>query len=313
MSEIAGICFPLFALIGLGFFAHRQHIVNDAAPLVLIDFVYYFLLPPFLFMKIIDADVDQGMNTGILYAYYLAVGIVFAMAYATSRRAYAADRKVIAIRSLAAIASNTGYLGLPIVVLAYGTQAIIPGVVIVLFDNLIILVGGSLLLEAAASKDVRWRKVALDSIGKIARNPLIVSIVLGLSYVLLIGVIPEPVRLLGKTMADATLPCALFALGATLAQRQKSGASSVDRYQIVTLKLFLHPLLAFLFARYVFNLAGAELAIVVVMAAMPVSVNTFIMASRYRAYVKEVSSILFLTTSLSILVITGLLFAFSKA
>jgi predicted permease len=311
MSEIIGISFPLFALIALGFFAHRRHLVNDETPAVLITFVYYFLLPPFLFMKIIDADVNQGLDIRILLAYYLAVGIIFFISYTSSYRMYSHDRKIVAIRSIASIAANTGYLGLPIIVLAYGNQAIIPGVAIVLLDNLIVLVGGSLLLEAAGSHGVRWRKVAMESLAKIVRNPLIVSIVLGMLYVLLVGVIPNPIRILGKTMADATLPCALFALGATLAQRRTAGHSSVDRYHIVALKLFMHPLLAFLFARFVFQLADPYVAIIVVMAAMPVSVNTFIMASRYNSYVKEISSILFMTTSLSIFIVTALLFAFS--
>lgn len=311
MSEIIGISFPLFALIAIGFIAYRRHIVTDEAPAALISFVYYFLLPPFLFMKIIDADFDQGLNVDILYAYYLAVGIIFLNAYVTSYRAYSHDRKIVGIRSIASISANTGYLGLPIVVLAYGTQAIIPGVAIVLLDNLIVLVGGSLLLEAAGSQGARWSKVAIHSLGKITRNPLIVSIVLGFLYVLLIGVIPKPIQILGKTMADATLPCALFALGATLAQQQMAGPSSTDRYQIVILKLVLHPFLAFLFARYVFNLADVDIAIVVVMASMPVSVNTFIMASRYGVYIKEISSILFMTTCLSIIVATALLFVFS--
>lgn len=311
MNEIIGISFPLFALIAIGFLAYRWRIVTDDAPSVLISFVYYFLLPPFLFMKIIDADFDQGLNVNILFSYYLAVGIIFLNAYVTSNRAYSHDHKIVGIRSIASIAANTGYLGFPIVVLAYGTQAIIPGVAIVLLDNLIVLVGGSLLLEAAGSRGVRWSRVAMDSLGKIARNPLIVSIVLGLLYVLLIGVIPKPVQILGKTMADATLPCALFALGATLAQRRTAGSSSVDRYQIVILKLILHPLLVFLFARYVFNLADVYVWIVVIMASMPVSVNTFIMASRYDAYVKEISSILFVTTCFSMFVVTVLLFVFS--
>lgn len=311
MSDIIGISFPLFALIALGFLAHRRRIIGDAAPAILIDFVYYFLLPPFLFMKIIDADVAQGLNLRMMLAYYLAVAIIFTIAYVTSYRVYSRDRKVIAIRSIAAIAANTGYLGLPIVVLAYGAQAIIPGITVVLLDNLIVLVGGSLLLEAATSDGVRWSKAAIESLGKIARNPLIISIVIGLLYVLFVGVIPQPVRALGKTMADATLPCALFALGATLAQRQNTGSPAADIYQIVTLKLFAHPLLAFLFARYVFDLSSIETAIIVVMAAMPVSVNTFIMATRYRAYVKEISGILFMTTVLSMFVITALLFIFA--
>lgn len=311
MIEILGISFPLFALIALGFLAHRKHIVSDDAPTVLISFVYYFLLPPFLFMKILDADLEQGLDGRILLSYYLAVGIVFLSAYVTSRRSYSHEPKVVGIRSIASIAANTGYLGLPIVVLAYGTPAILAGVAIVLIDNLIVLVGGSVLLEAAQSRGVRWSHVVSETFGKMVRNPLIVSIVLGLTYVLLVGVVPKPLRVLGKTMADATLPCALFALGATLARQRGFEASAADRYQIVTLKLFLHPLLAFVFGQYVFHIPDLYVKVIVVMASMPVSVNTFIMASRYNAYVKEISSILFATTCLSMFVVTALLFAFS--
>lgn len=312
MNGIFTISFPLFALIGLGFLAYRRHIIADEAPSALIVFVYYFLLPPFLIMKINDADFSRGLNGDILLAYYLAAGVVFLSAYLGSRRTYARDPKVVGIRSLAAIASNTGYLGFPIVVLAYGNEAILPGIAIVLLDNLIILLGGSLLLEAAASRGAGWTRVTTETAKKIARNPLIVSIMLGSLYVLSIGPIPKPLDVLGKTMADATLPCALFALGATLAQRQTAGFLAADRYQIVALKLVLHPLLAFLLARYAFDVPYVDVAIVVVMAAMPVSVNTFIVARRYDAYVKETSGILFATTCLSMFVVTALLLVFSQ-
>src|SRR5262245_57038119 len=72
MAEVIGISFPLFALIGLGYLAHRFGAVKDDAAPVLITFVYYFLLPPFFIMKIVDADVSQGLDARVLLAYYLA-------------------------------------------------------------------------------------------------------------------------------------------------------------------------------------------------------------------------------------------------
>jgi predicted permease len=306
VSKVLGIVFPFFSIIGIGFFAYRRRVIDKETPTALLSFVYYFLLPPFVLMKIANADFNRGFPTNDLLSYYIASGVVFTITYLTSRWLHRHDRKTVAIRSLASIASNTGYLGLPIVALAYGEQAIIPGVAIVLCDNLIVLVGGSFLLEGGADRDASYGAALLGNLGKLGRNPLIVSTVLGTLYVLIVGVIPTPIRALGQTLAEATLPCALFALGATLAKQQKV-PSSKDRYELVALKVIVFPILAMLGAHYVFGLDRAHTGIVAIMALMPVSVTTFILASRYEVQVDEMSSVLFLTTCLSIVGLSGIL------
>jgi predicted permease len=303
VTKIVGIAFPFFAIIGLGFFAYRRRIVNEGAPAALLSFVYYFLLPPFVLLKIASADFSRGVPTAELSSYYLAAGIVFLTTYLISRWIHRQDRKTVAIRSLVSIASNSGYLGLPVVVLAYGQPAVIPAVAIVLCDALIVLVGGSLLLEGHGT-------AVLDSLGKLVRNPLIVSTVLGTLYVLIVGVIPAPVRALGQMLADATLPCALFALGATLA-RQKSAPAARDRYELVVLKVIVFPVLAVVFAHCVFGLDRAHTGIVAVMASMPVSVTAFIIASLHEVQIEEISSVLLLSTALSVLSLSVVLLLLS--
>jgi malonate transporter len=307
VTRVLAIAFPLFAIIGVGFVAYRRRIVSEETPSALLSFVYYFLLPPFVLLKIASADFSRGVPIPELLSYYISAAIVFSSTYIIGRWIRRQDRKTLAIRSLASIASNTGYLGLPVVVLAYGEAAVLPAIAMVLGDSMIVLVGGSLLLEGDGT-------AVLASLGRLARNPLIAATVLGTLYVLIVGVIPGPIRALGQMLADATLPCALFALGATVAQHRSAGGTpggANDRYELVAQKVIVFPVIAMVLAHWVFGLDRTHTGIVAVLASMPVSITAFIIASRYEVQVGEMSSVLLLTTALSVLGLSGLLLMFS--
>jgi predicted permease len=65
---------------------------------------------------------------------------------------------------------------------------------------------------------------------------------------------------------------------------------------LAALKLAVHPLAVFLFARFAIGLDGVPLAIVVMLAALPVGSNALIFAQRYRTLPGETSTAIVVST-----------------
>jgi predicted permease len=65
---------------------------------------------------------------------------------------------------------------------------------------------------------------------------------------------------------------------------------------VSVLKLLVQPALVFAIARWGFGLAGVKLAIVVMMAAMPVGSNPLLFAQRYQTLQPEVSTAIVFST-----------------
>ena len=62
MDTIVNVAFPVFAIIGLGYAAGHLRILDPASAEALNKFVYYFALPPVLFVFTAKAPVDVIFN-----------------------------------------------------------------------------------------------------------------------------------------------------------------------------------------------------------------------------------------------------------
>jgi len=110
----------------------------------------------------------------------------------------------------------------------------------------------------------------------------------------------------GAGAGRAASPTALFTLGAPLSQF-KIGGRKAEIGIIILLKLVVHPSLAWLFAAHVFALDPLLTGIVVLAAAMPTGVNTFILAQHYGVGLQRGSSATLAGTSLSAITVSFLM------
>ena len=83
------------------------------------------------------------------------------------------------------------------------------------------------------------------------------------------------------TLGQAVVPLCLVLIGVSLAHYGVRGALR-GAVALSLVKLVVQPLAVLAFARFVLGLAGVPLAIVVMMAALPVGSNALIFAQRYQ-------------------------------
>ena len=159
------------------------------------------------------------------------------------------------------------------------------------------------------------RRPSLRTVAQnVLTNPMIVGSGLGILFAVtgwrLPELVEEPVRLI----AGASIPAMLMAFGVSLVGAVPLRRGDSPRRDVMVasvLKLVLHPLLAFLFARLVLGLDGHLLYAVVVMAALPTAQNIYVAAVRYdRAQVLCRDTVL-VTTVVAMLTMAGVAFLLS--
>jgi predicted permease len=120
--------------------------------------------------------------------------------------------------------------------------------------------------------------------------------------------VPVPVERLRDYLARAAAPCALFAMGVTLALRPLKRVPR-ELAAIATLKLIVHPLLCYVVLSWIGNFSDTWVFAAVLLAALlPTATNVFVIAHQYDVWVERASASILITTCLSVGTVTGFLY-----
>ncbi|GBD44061.1 hypothetical protein HRbin40_01544 [bacterium HR40] len=303
MRAILDIALPFFAIVFIGFAARRARLLDDAAVAGLNTFVLYIALPPLLFAKVATAPLDRLFDPRWFAAFY-GVGLtLFAVVFLGSRAAGAEPSRA-AFQALASVWTNSGYMGIPLLLTAFGDRAAIPAVLALVFDNLITAPLTLAILEGRSGGNLR--RTASQVLRGLSRHPLILAVVPGFLLALSGLELPRPLFAFTELAGAAAAPAALVALGASLVgvPLREAGREVV---LLTLVKLLVHPALT---AVVVFRLLPLppDLAVpTVVTTALPTGAMVYVLAQRYRVFVDRASTIVLTTHLLSVVTLSLLL------
>ena len=306
MGSILNTALPFFALIFCGYGAGRLNLLTTTAAAGVNTFVFYFALPAFLFSLMSSSPIADVLNLPFIGAYVCASLAVFGLAAAGGRLLFDVGRGEAAVQGLAAVLPNTGYMGIPLAVAVFGREAAVPLVVGMTLDGVLLIPLGILLIESEKGRDAGPLRSALSTLPNLLRNPLIISIFAGLAASAAGLTTPTPVSNFLDLLGGTAGPCALFALGATLAGRSVAGGAAEISY-MTALKLFVHPATLLLTTTVLFNVDPLWATAALLAAALPVAANVFIVARQYDTYVARASGAVLISTAVSVLTVSALL------
>jgi malonate transporter len=149
--------------------------------------------------------------------------------------------------------------------------------------------------------------VAVDVVKKIAFHPFIIATSVGVLAAYVEFRPPLPVERFLEYLSRAAAPCALFAMGVTLALRPLKRVPH-EMVPIALLKLIVHPLLCYVVLSWIGNFAPVWLFSAMLLAALPTATNVFVIAQQYGVWVERASASVLVTTCVSVLTVTGLLY-----
>lgn len=306
MATVFSIVLPIFGLIALGVIGGRSRLFPESAVNGLNNFVLYVAVPALLFRTIMRAQPLENLNLDVAYAYYLGTLTVLGAAMLFGRGVFRLRDGEQASFAMGAMFSNTSLLGIPMIFAAFGEAGLVALMVIITFHSLVFSTIFFTLHDLGKAGAVGWRGTARIAGRSIVTNPVIISIACGFVWSTLDLGLPGPVSTIIDMLADATIPTALFALGAVLAGFKVAGNVPQAATMAVG-KLLVHPLVVFVVARTLFDLTALELAVVTITAALPGGMMVFLIAQSYGVYVARAASSLVIGTAGSLITVSVLL------
>ena len=284
------VLFPVFFVVGIGYYLGRKNPKIDTS--FITNFAANIGTPGMIIYSITSTNISFDIFKDYFWYYFIAmiffalIGVVFLFCLKTKD----------IIRELPPfIMPNTGNMGLPICLFAYGSQGLGVSASI---SALIILAHFTLGIFLADRK---------FNINVILKNPPFYAIII--SVILLYFKVEVPLFIENTTflLMYATIFLILMSLGISLTRFKvfsfkKALISSIGR-------VILGPLVGFLLIRY-FNLEGFAAGVLLIQCSMPSAVLNYLVASIYspKKIVDSVASTIVVSTVMSFITVPIVVF-----
>ena len=294
---------PFFAVIGLGYGAGRLRFFSPEATAYLTKFVFYFALSAMLFGFAANLDLSDVFSWAFVWAYFLASGLVWIIVAGVALLR-GAKPEVAVFEAHTGIIGNVGFLGIPMLTLLLGPAAVGPVLLVLAVDLLMFTSVLTLVVTGLREGRMSWGIFRVLGLG-VLKNPMIVSVVLGMAWGATGWALPLPVNEFMTMLGAAATPCALFAIGASLAGRR------AERLEVAAwlsfAKLVLHPAAVALAALVIFPVERYAAGVMVAAASLPVAGNVFILAQHFGVAPQRVSTAILISTAASVLTVTAVI------
>ena len=293
---------PIFGLILLGWFCHRRGLLAATATDALNRFVIYLALPALLFAAMARAEIEALSEIGFVISYGAGTLLTMALYLWFSRRQGIANL-ARTINSMSSGYANSGYMGIPLILMVLGPEALAPAVIAAVLTGAFQF-GLTIIAIEWQRADGKSILPALGKVGiSLLKNPILIAPVLGLASAGSGTLPPQALMGLVDMLAAAATPCALLTIGLFLAQSQTQSNHPAVK-QIVLLKLFAHPIAVGMLALFVFQLDPLWAWAAILSAATPVGTGPFMLASLFREDAAISARAIFLSTLGSVITLS---------
>jgi predicted permease len=290
---------PVLLLAGAGF-ALGKALNVSSRPLGRV--VFYILSPILVFDLIISSQLPPGKIVLMMGFAASLMLLVAGLAFLIGKLLHL-ERPALMAVILTALTGNNGNYGLPVITFAFGQEAL--AYASIYFVTSVIFLNSLGVFIASLGK--MHPKDALLGLLKV---PALYAILLGMVMVRTGWTLPTPLQHTVTLAAAGAVPCMLILLGLELQRAEWS--KNIRALGIpVFLRLVAGPLIALALSS-LFGLPQSARQAGITEAGMPSAVMTTVVASEYDLEPSLVTAIVFMTTILSPLTLTPLLFFLGK-
>jgi hypothetical protein len=306
MLDILNLALPFFGLIFIGFACGKWKKIPDAGLAWMNFFILYVALPALFFRILSRTPFEQLAQVDFIKATTLATASAFLLAFLIG---LALRRGRVADATLAGVAGgfgNVGYMGPGLALATLGPQAAVPVALIFSFDALLIFTLVPLLMAVGGASAAGLGRAFLDVARSIFLNPLLIAAALGVGAAALHLEPPVAIARLLEFLYTSAAPCALFALGVSVALRPASRMFP-DVPLLAGVKLIAHPLMVLALLPAFGSFDPAWVGTAVLMAALPPALTAFVFARQYEVWIEHASSVVLFGTLFSVATLTGVM------
>jgi malonate transporter len=303
MLDVLNLALPFFGLIFLGLFVGKLKLGIPETGLAWMGFFLIYLALPCLFYRVLaQTPLEELSNPRFIAGTVLATATAFALAFGVGW-AFRRNMAEATIAGLSGSYGNIGYMGPGLALATLGSAANVPVALIFCFDTLLLFVLVPLLMTLAAPGKATLGGAVVQIVRRIVLHPFIIATVLGVASAAMHFQPPVALDRLMQFLQNAAAPCALFALGVTVALRP------IERIPwevpfTVAIKVVVHPVLVLGYLSLLGPFDSIWVYTAVLMAALPPALNVFIMARQYSAWVLQASGSVLLGTFCTVITLT---------
>ena len=301
MTDVLNLTIPMFSLIGIGYLLKRVHFMSENDGAVLSKFAFYILLPPLMFTSILSGDASKSLNINFILSYEIITISIFVLTYLLGLLLKLKTMEK-AIFGLNAAYPNYGYIGVPLCILAFGTNAAIPLALILLADTFVLLTT-LIFYKLTENRKTSLQELSKEIVQRFIYNPLMMSVFVAFIFSIAdIKIVTAIDRTLSIVAASATA-VALIALGVSLNVSSVKNQKSV-LFFITVIKLIVHPILIFIVFQFQTGIDPMWVKTAIVCASLPVAANVFVLANYYKNFESESAAAITITTIVSSITVT---------
>jgi predicted permease len=305
-TAVLDVVLPVFGIILAGFLCGRFGILGQASSEALNRFVYFVALPALFFVSMARVPVGDVLNLPFLAAFGGGVLTVALLSLPVSRAVFKNGLGASGLHALSATFANTGYMGIPLLLTAFGPEAALPAIIATVLNGAVVMAVGIAVIEADLARGRGGLRIVADVAAGVAKSPLVLSALAGiLASAAGLG-LPKPIVTFCDILGAAAPPCALFAIGLFMVGRAiTTGLAELS--WLTALKLLVQPAVTWVIAVPLLHLDPLWAASAVTLAALPTGSLVFVLASQYGVYVQRATAAILISTVFSVVTLSVLL------
>ena len=310
--DVLNLSLPLFGLILIGYFCAKISSLDESALGWMNFFIIYVALPALFFQLIRRAPLESLINYKFVMASTGATAVLFIIGYFLGKVILKRPGATATIQAVAASYANVGYMGPAITISALGKAALIPTVIIFCLDSAFLFIVVPIFMALSSSnKNDTLTSICLKAFFKIITHPFIVATFLGIIASALTLELPIAVEKILTMLSNTAAPAALFTMGVVIGNR-KAIISGIGIPLLIILKLIVHPVCVYILIKLLgpFDRVWEQTAIL--MACLPPALNVYVMATDYKSYIREASSIVLIGTVFALGTVTYVLYLINQ-
>jgi malonate transporter len=289
---------PLFVLVGIGYVLSRWGRWPLAAADALTRFVFSIAIPTLLFRLMSDFAREPRVDARLLVAFFGGCFIVYAIGRLAAFAIFRMDGAAQSVFAMGGIFANNVLLGVPLAKVTLGNAALPAVSLVLVFNSLLLWTLATVSVEWARHRDFSPVGLVRTLVGVI-RNPVVASILIGTAFGFTGLALPTFLDQTLLLVSQAAIPLSLIALGMGLAGFGVKSGWHISG-AVAFAKLVLHPLAVYILARLL-ALPALETAAVVMLAALPIGANVYLMSRQFDVLTGPIASGIVLTTVLAAL------------
>jgi malonate transporter and related proteins len=303
MIDVLNLALPYFGLIFLGYAAAKWRSIPDTGLAWMDFFVLYLALPALFYRILARTPFEELNNIPFVVATTLATFAAFSVSFVIAMLIQRGRVPQSTMAGLAGGYGNIGYMGPGLALSTLGSDAAAPVALIFCFDTLLLFTLVPLFMSFSGTERRGLAASLVDILRRVLLHPLIIATALGVVSAAAAFEPPVALERLLVFLQSAAAPCALFALGLTVALRPIQKVPWEVPFA-VAVKLIVHPLFVIVLLSLLGSFSPSWTATAVLMAALPPALSVFVFARQYDTWVEQASGAVLLGTLVSVVTLT---------